>query len=455
MTERLTKRNGVWHFVRRVPEPYAAVDPRGIVKLSTKIKVADDRAGVRAGRVAKQMDLDLQASWRALAAGTVQQASINVEQARALARALGLHYKPVEAVVQEGLADILARVDQLALGARRDDAATTAAVLGGVPLPEIMLSTLCDEFFAAKRTASAKKSPGQLKKWMNGKRNAAALLISVVGDKAIHALTRDNALKFAEHWEQRVLDDEVKAGTANRNLTHITGMLRAVSKRHQLRLEPVFAGTRLEGDKARSRPPFTAPFIVSVMLAPGALDAMNVEERAAVHVIINTGARPSEIVNLRRPHIILDSNIPFIRIRPDDRELKTDQSERDIPLVGIALEAMRAFPDGFPRYRDNGDSFSAAVNKFFAEHSMKPTELHTLYSLRHGFKDRLRDARAPDELTNELMGHATGKPKYGDGHGLEVKLHYLSEIALAPGMVLRPQLVRVPGLHVPGAASRG
>ena len=94
------------------------------------------------------------------------------------------------------------------------------------------------------------------------------------------------------------------------------------------------------------------------------------------------------------------------------------------------------------RNLDNGDSFSAAVNKFFAEHGMKPTELHTLYSLRHGFKDRLRDAETPDELTDEMMGHTTGKPKYGDGHGLRVKLRYLNEIALALGMVLRSQLVR-------------
>jgi integrase len=222
-------------------------------------------------------------------------------------------------------------------------------------------------------------------------------------------------------------------------------MLRAVSKRHQMRLEPVFAGTRLENGKDGSRPPFPAPFIVNVILAPGALDAMNPEERAIVHVMVNTGARPSEIANLRRPHVFLDAEIPFIRILPDGRELKSRQSERDMPLVGIALEAMWAFPDGFPRYADNSDSLSAAVNKFFADHGMKPTEKHTLYSLRHGFKDRLRDAEAPDELTDEMMGHASGKPKYGDGHGLRVKLRYVNEIALAPGMVLGPRLVRVTG----------
>jgi integrase len=122
-----------------------------------------------------------------------------------------------------------------------------------------------------------------------------------------------------------------------------------------------------------------------------------------------TGARPSEIINLRREHIILDSNIPHIRVRLDDRVLKTEFSSRDIPLVGVSLEAIRQFPDGFPRYRDNGDTFSAAVNKFLEDYKLRETERHTVYSLRHG-KDRLRETEAADELKDELMGHDTKKP---------------------------------------------
>jgi integrase len=259
-------------------------------------------------------------------------------------------------------------------------------------------------------------------------------------------------LKFADHWESRVGDGECGPGSAIQNISHITGMLSAVSKRYRLRLDPVFAGTRLEGERANSRPPFTAAFIVNRILAPGALDSMNEEERAAVHVLINTGARPSEIINLRRDRIILDAEIPHIQVRPDDRVLKTDWSFRDIPLVGVSLDAMRDFPDGFPRYYDKGDSFSAVVNKYFEVHGLKPTERHTLYSLRHGFKDRLREVETPDELKDELMGHNPRKPKYGDGHGLRLKLKYISAIALRPGMpeYAALQLVRAQGGGAPG-----
>ena len=55
---------------------------------------------------------------------------------------------------------------------------------------------------------------------------------------------------------------------------------------------------------------------------------------------------------------------------------------------------------------------------------------HGLYSLRHGFNDRLRETEAPDELKDELMGHDSKKPRYGDGHGLRLKLKYIEWIAL-------------------------
>lgn len=71
-------------------------------------------------------------------------------------------------------------------------------------------------------------------------------------------------------------------------------------------------------------------------------------------------------------------------------------------------------------YFDKGDGFSATVNKYLDEHGLKQSPRHTVYSLRHGFKDRLREAETPDELK--------------DGHGLRLKLKYVGKIALRPMM---------------------
>jgi integrase len=93
---------------------------------------------------------------------------------------------------------------------------------------------------------------------------------------------------------------------------------------------------------------------------------------------------------------------------------------------------MRLRPHGFPRYRDKYSSLSATLNKFLTEDKLRPTREHTVYSLRHSFKDRLVAAEAEDSLVDSLMGHRTYKPKYGSGPSLELKLKFLSLIAFTP-----------------------
>jgi integrase len=68
-------------------------------------------------------------------------------------------------------------------------------------------------------------------------------------------------------------------------------------------------------------------------------------------VLADTGLRPSEAVNLQARAIHLDAPIPFVEVLPDGRVLKTEDSRREIPLVGSALAAMRMRPNGFPASR--------------------------------------------------------------------------------------------------------
>ena len=110
-------------------------------------------------------------------------------------------------------------------------------------------------------------------------------------------------------------------------------------------------------------------------------------------------------MNLTAARIVFDAPIPFIRIRAEGRVLKTEHSERDIPLVGLALDAMRRHPSGFPRYFDKGSNLSATLMKHFKRHSLLPSERHSIYSIRHSFKDRLKAVEAPEELIDEMMGH--------------------------------------------------
>ena len=428
----LTVRHGVWHFIRRVPLEYANLDKRANVKLSTKVRVAADRKGTKAGQIAARMNETVEAYWRGLANQKTAEAKQTYLDAVKLARSVGLDYQTPSAIAMAPIEDVLARIETLIANGMMNNTPMRKAVLGGVEKPPIMLSSLFAEYEQTQRIALSRMSPDQVRKWTSAKKRAVEILIERQGDKALHQLSRDDALAFSDWWEERVVTEGIGAGTANKNISHIGGMIRAVNKRLKLGLDDVFAATRIEGGRDGQRAPFPPEFIRDVILAPGKLSELNEEARDVVYVVMETGARPSEVVNLAPARIVLDAPIPFIRIAAEGRVLKTAHSERDIPLVGLALAAMRRHARGFPRYFDKGSSLSATLMKHFSRHGLLPTERHKIYSFRHSFKDRLKAVEAPEELVDEMMGHRTDKPKYGDGYALGLKLKYLQLIAFTP-----------------------
>ena len=73
-------------------------------------------------------------------------------------------------------------------------------------------------------------------------------------------------------------------------------------------------------------------------------------------------------------------------------------------------------PMGFPRYRNSSaDAFSAIANKCLSSAGLRPTKGHTVYSLRHSFKDRMIAIGVPDRIQDELMGHTLKGMPYGNG----------------------------------------
>jgi len=413
-----------------VPAEYAHLDKRGNVKLSTKIKLSVDRKGTKASQVAARMNETLEAYWRGLADQKTAEAKQSYLDAVRLARSLGLDYQSPSIWATASIENVLARIEAVVNQGLIDNAPIRKAAFGAIDKPPIMLSQLYDEYEVTQKLALSKMSPDQVRKWKAAKKRAIEILIERIGDKALHQLTRDNALAYSDWWEERVINEGIGAGTANKNISHVGGTVRAVNKRLKLGLDDVFAGTRIEGGRDGQRAPFAVQFIRDVILAPGKLDDLNEEARDAIYVIMETGARPSEIINLSAQRIVLDAEVPFIRIEADGRLLKTEHSERDIPLVGLALEAMKRRAGGFPRYLDKGSNLSATAMKYFRLHGLLPTARHSIYSFRHSFKDRLKAVEAPEELIDEMMGHRTDKPQYGDGYGLRLKLKYLQAIAL-------------------------
>ncbi len=422
------KRGKLWYYVRRVPGEYASLDRRNPVRISTKVKIADDPKGRRAARVVERLNAETEAYWRGLVEGRSNEARLRYDAARTRARALGFDFMPAEGVAELPMEEVLDRLDELRRPSGVESKTEVAAVLGGESLPAWRLASLFDEFERLNRASLQGKSPDQIRKWRAPKQRALKNLIEIIGDKSINEISRSDALDFRNWWQNRILDGKAQIDTANKDIGHINKMMRTLNQHYRLGLEPVFADMRIEGGGSGQRQAFAAEFVSNRILSSDALSGLNSEARAIVHLVAETGLRLSEACNLTAETIKLSAAVPHICVRPDGREMKTSQSARDIPLLGVALKAMQRYPSGFSRYRHKADSLSALVNKYLDNAGLRPTKHHTLYSLRHTFEDRLTAVNTPEKVMAALMGHKYHRPKYGAGPSLELKAEWMEKI---------------------------
>lgn len=89
---------------------FAHLDQRGIVKHSTKIPIAKDRRGVKAGRIADAMNRELEAYWRGMDEGKVEEASLRYAEARRRARAFGYDYIETADLANRSTVEVLEKL---------------------------------------------------------------------------------------------------------------------------------------------------------------------------------------------------------------------------------------------------------------------------------------------------------------------------------------------------------
>lgn len=423
-------RDGIWYLIRRVPQEFDALDPRKIVRMSTKIAVLDDPRKVRARGVVDQLNLQLEAYWQGLRDGKANEAKARFDAAQKRARALGVTYQTVGEIRETGRLDhMLARVELLLERKLVDSELDVAAALGGEERPRFKVSDLLSEFEKLNSAQFAAYSEAQLKRWRNPKLRAVENFKLAVGDKYLDELTRSDAITFREWWQSKLVRDGLVIQTANKDIGYINKLYRELNIRYQLDMPPVFSELRLAGGVDGSRAAFSPEQTEEIVLSPH-LAKLNAQARDIALIVAETGMRPSEVCGVLPHHILAEASIPYVRILPEERQLKTPQSERDIPLIGNALAAFRRNPNGFPLYRDKADTLSATVNKALRTAKLLPTKDHSLYSFRHAFEDRLIEVETPDKVVASLMGHKFQRPKYGKGPSLELKLRWLEKIVL-------------------------
>ena len=409
-------RGSTYHLRKRVPQRFAAIEPRETVWISLHTdseKVAKAKAPAAWSKLLE--------AWEAKLAGQTVEADKLFEAAKRLAAARGVRYLPAERVATLPVDGLLDRVEAVRNVEGMPSPLEAAALLGGAAEPAITVSRALEIYWGLAKDKTFGKSDDQLRRWRNPRLKAVKNFVDVVGDKALNEISGEDMLDFRQWWVEKIAADGLTPNSANKDLVHLGDVLKTVNRMKRLGLALPLSDLSLKQGEKGQRPPFSNAWIKDKLLAPGALDGLNTEARCILLGMVNTGYRPSEGACLGPAQIRLEGAVPHISIEPNGRQLKSAYARRIIPLAGVSLAAFRECHAGFPRYADN-PNLSATVNSFLRDNGLLETPKHSMYSLRHAFEDRMLAAGVDDRIRRDLFGHSLDRERYGKGASLD-QLH--------------------------------
>lgn len=279
-------------------------------------------------------------------------------------------------------------------------------------------------------------------------------------DVAVDDIRPEDIRKLRNDLQAQVDAGELDVTSANKDLQYLQRMIRNHHEALQRQDPPnPTAGIRCQAviRRKKSRKPPVPKLYLQKWVILSNWRSINHELRDIMLTCLETGCRESEIYNLPPEAIRLNEPIPHIIIQEEEgneegqgaRQIKTASSERRVPLVGVALEAMRRHPEGFPRYRNNRN-FSNAASKSMRAAGLLPAEpasykrlpgkkrkpvYVTAGGVRHSFEDRLDEIGVEMDTRGALLGHDVGRIRgrqfYGD-KTLEQRLELHTKIMITP-----------------------
>lgn len=278
------------------------------------------------------------------------------------------------------------------------------------------------------------KGPDKSKLFAPHAKRNVSYLIECLGDRPLDCCNGHDAGKFRD-W---LVDKGLGRSSQQRIFSVVKAIVNFNIREFGLNCRNAFSGVFLPSETVKKRQPISLTRIKKLQEECLRLDD---DIRWLVALISDTGMRLSEAVGLRQQDLKLDHEVPHVALVPHaTRRLKTDSSERVIPLVGASLWAANRINESanshycFPRYCSqsvcNSNSASAAINKWIKTIAGPDAVIH---GLRHSFRDRLRAIEAPVDLIDQLGGwslQSVGQG-YGDGYPLKLKLIWLGRVVVS------------------------
>ena len=242
-------------------------------------------------------------------------------------------------------------------------------------------------------------------------------------------ISRQDANDLRDHLLSRV-----SANSAVRMLGVVRTAINHAIVEHSLNIPNVFTNLRIKGAGASKldRLPLSDTQIVNLEPAY----SNDITAWALFVCLRDTGCRVSEIAGLRVKDCDTDNECLSISPTPW-RTLKTNNSQRSVPLSPEAIKALEEVSQGkdpeaplFPQYAKErgGDNCSAMLMKRLR--TIITDKKLTMHSLRHRMKDKLRNTGCPEAISMAILGHGsnTVAANYGSGYALDVMREHMEKV---------------------------
>jgi len=242
-------------------------------------------------------------------------------------------------------------------------------------------------------------------------------------------ISRQDANDLRDHLLSRV-----SANSAVRMLGVVRTAINHAIVEHSLNIPNVFTNLRIKGAGASKldRLPLSDTQIVNLEPAY----SNDITAWALFVCLRDTGCRVSEIAGLRVKDCDTDNGCLSISPTPW-RTLKTNNSQRSVPLSPEAIKALEEVSQGkdpeapiFPQYAKErgGDNCSAMLMKRLR--TIITDKKLTMHSLRHRMKDKLRNTGCTEAISMAILGHGsnTVAANYGSGYALDVMREHMEKV---------------------------
>jgi len=423
----LKRKGRWWHYYRSVPREFADVEHKALISFSLKTGDFSE-----AKRMAAEISVRLEHDWRAAKARGVslcaQDAAERYRAAAALQRSYGFDPKPAPDLTDGELLD---RLRLLIMG--QHSAPEQKAILGMTPEPQFSLSDAFDRFWDYIKDEWSRVSHDQQRVKRNIYLKAIRNFEEAVGALPFQQVERSHAVQFRGWWVERVKAKGLKPYTANREINSLRRMFGVNYDIDGLSTTNPFSGVRLKETAEVARIPLETEQILA-LAKPGALPGLHSDFASLLRLLINTGMRPVEAIGLELDDVMLDHEVPHVHVRKNAvRGLKTDHSERLLPLVGVSLQAAEELvtTGGWGKRLGKNMYATSIINRALRESGIVTDKRQSLYSLRHWFQDQLTKRDVVDRAQAQLMGHKFQRPKYGYGKDLAELRGIIVKFAIA------------------------